>query len=183
MTARRARRIAVWAVTTLALAGGAWLTGGRGGLGYFSPDTLEYRTQSEWTVAFGEVPVYRSRLAVRRNALLEMLQAEGYVVPIATAEPHWLCVMHWNDAWRYVNSSTVHKILMSRQEEMIAWTREYPACARVYWPEAFRLMRSDRVSDHELAGAILFGCCHCRTADEVEQCIAGIKTEAQYVPE
>jgi len=69
-------------------------TGTRGGMGRFSPDTLEFQTRSEFTILNGAIPLYRSNWETSENELLTYIQKEGYVQPIATDNPRWETLFH-----------------------------------------------------------------------------------------
>jgi hypothetical protein len=141
-------------IIVLILAASLWATGTRGGRGYFSARTLEYRTQSEYTVLFGAVPIYRSSLQPSVPKLVSFLTEQDYVRPVETADPRWKLAFHWNEAWKDGYGS-IERILYRDRDEKIAWSKANPACARVFWGEGFRLMRSDKESEREAGDAIL----------------------------
>src|SRR5690242_667998 len=120
------------------------LTGKRGGLGHFSPHTLEYTTQSEFAVL--GLPVYRSDRRPGSNELVDFLVEEGFVLPVQSQKQRWELVFHWNDAWRGGHGYLYH-LLGRDRKELIKWSKADPQRARLYWSELFRLLRSERKAD------------------------------------
>jgi hypothetical protein len=132
----------------------AVLTSHRGWLGYFSPHSLEYRVQTERTLFSTGIPIYRSFSHPVDNPLVDMLVAEKFVTPQAKEDGRWECVYHHNDAWRD-GHGPLYNALHQRREELIEWSLAHRDCAAIYWTEVFRLLRSDKENDHEMAYEIL----------------------------
>ncbi|MEZ6069120.1 MAG: hypothetical protein R3C10_02375 [Pirellulales bacterium] len=125
---------------------------GRGGRGYFSPDTLRMRTQREFLIPLVNVPVWRSRYDVHQQPLVTFLKEEGYWSPTNNEPPRWILAFHWNDHW-WDGDLLWHKELV-RDEFWIQWTIEHPDMARVVWPLVIQTLRTQPDGEH-YAGNIL----------------------------
>ncbi len=151
----RRRRILV-AFALLAVASyvvcGIW---GEGGRGFFSPDTLECRTQSELLFPLTHVPLYRSQFSYHRYALVEYLISEGYWSSVETPSPRWVPTFHWNRQWRD-GTSNFHRAFGWRSHEWIEWTKQNPQIAAKSWPMVIDALRSPIEPDMARAEAVLF---------------------------
>lgn len=119
----------------------ALLTGTRGGISSFSPQTLEFKTQSEYTILGGAIPLWRSRPAKHRNETIDYLIEREFVSPQA-GPARWQSYYHWNEAWRDGYSS-LYYVLREGNDRIIKWSDGHPELARVYWTEGFKLLRSE----------------------------------------
>lgn|GEM_PF-2967604 len=130
-------------------------TGSRGGIAQFNPHTLQRRGQSEITVLFGTIPIYRSgysEYSYRQQPLLQELVTRGLVAPEEKLD-RWDWIFHWNDAWKD-GYGVWYDPLVRNDQELLDWTRANPAMASIFWSEVFRCMRSehevDRLIGHDL---------------------------------
>jgi hypothetical protein len=146
----------------------------RGSMAEFSPYTLKYRVRSERTIFALNLPIYRSPYRSSPNAVLVMLQEEGFVDPVEPETDRWERVFHCNQAWRdgYGKSFDV---LVRHRDAAIAWSREHPAVARFYWQEAFRLLRTDKKCDHWQAYEILSQCRGITDPEEMQRRMEEVK--------
>jgi len=153
----------------------ALFTWQRGGLGHFSPYTLQYTTQSEFTVA--GLPVYRSARQPVRNELVDFLVEEGFVAPVQPQKQRWEKVFHWNEAWRD-GYGPLYPILVRDRDQVIEWTKADPERARLYWSEVFRLLRSEREADL-LAGRDMAGRWrHCQSVADCRKWLRIVKAQS-----
>lgn len=140
------RRLAL--VLSLLLAVGLWLLTSPGGRGFFSPDTLEYRTQSERLILVAEIPVYRSAYRYDSHELIDYLVAKEYWSPQPAPEPRWIFLFHWNRSWKD-GESGFHRRLFWRKDFWIEWTEKHPERAAEVWPRVLELLRTDGESEVE----------------------------------
>ena len=128
------------------------LSSQRGGLGYFSPYTLEYEVQSEYTIGgTGGVPLFRSFRKPIYNEFIEMLKDDGFVAP-QSANHRWETVFHWNDSWRDGYSSLYY---IFHRERAMTWSRNNPECATIFWHRVFQLLRSENEREILIGRALL----------------------------
>jgi len=132
----------------------ALLTSQRGGLGYFSPYTLQYRTQSERTFFATGIPFYRSSYGYEDHPLISTLVREGFLSPQSDSADRWICVSHWNQSWKD-GHGRLYSVLNRDIEEVLGWTRRNPKCAKILWSEGFRYLRSDDATQIRIGDAIL----------------------------
>ena len=142
MYPRMWRRVfAVVAIAIMAaIAVWGWTTVAHGGRTYFSPDTFQVRFQSEVLLPLSYAPAWRSSFTYRHDTypLVEYLVSHGFWAPVATPEPRWILLNHWNVQWRD-GHSTLYKYLKS--QEWIEWTESHPDVAKVLWPNVLSLLR------------------------------------------
>jgi hypothetical protein len=172
------RRLAVTFGLTLLLSLGLLsCTASRGGLARFSPFTLEYQTQAEWTVLWGRVSLYRTGFHASTNELLAFGVAKGYVSPVPEEGQRWEPLFHWNDAWKD-GFGPLYDVLIRDRREIIAWSQANREAATLYWSSGFRYLRGDNPRD-VWAGQTIFSCgWRCRSVDELRERIAAIEKEA-----
>lgn len=138
----------------IAVVGGLLGTATRGGRAYFSPDTLELRTQTEITLLFGKLPIYRSSLDLSDNAVLTYIRDERFVAPKPTAQQRWLLVFHQNGAWKD-GFTYLYLPLYSHRDSILEWCREDRQRAELYWSKGFRYLRSENPNEVALGEQIL----------------------------
>ncbi len=131
----------------------AFLTGGRGGLGLFNPHTLQYRTQREFTIWFGAIPVYRSAFDDHERPLVRELIQREFIAP-TTNRDRWDYVFHWNDAWKD-GYGVWYDTLVRNDDQLLEWTKANPEMAKTFWSEAFDYMRSDSKVDQAIGERVL----------------------------
>jgi hypothetical protein len=119
-----------------------FLLGSSGGRGFFSPDTLEYRSQSEVLLFVTEIPLYRSRYKYDKHELVDFLVCRGYWTAKDTRSPRWLCLYHWNDSWRD-GESGLYRSLFQKRKFWIVWSEKNPQQAAELWPLVLDLLRSN----------------------------------------
>ncbi|MBE7464613.1 MAG: hypothetical protein HS116_14140 [Planctomycetes bacterium] len=125
-----------------------WISSGLGGRGFFSPDTLEYRSQSERTVFATEIPLYRSAFRYDSHELVNYLVEKGYWSPRPASEPRWIFLFHWNRNWKD-GESCFHRSFFWRKDFWMEWTEKHPERAAEVWPQVLELLRAGR--DAEVA--------------------------------
>lgn len=150
--------------------------GTSGGLGHFSPYTLEYKIQSEFTIFGGEIPVYRSSPQNVENELATFIHEDGYVMPMQPEIQRWESIFHWNHAWKD-GHGPLYDVFVRHRREIIAWSRANPERARIYWSEGFRHLRSSRKVDVWTGREILKSCWRSQTIPELRERIADVKKE------
>lgn len=117
-------------------------SGSSGGRGYFSPNTLEYRTQSETLCLGTGIPLYRGPSEYHQHELVTLLVDKGYWRPKPVASPGWIPLFHHNSMWRD-GESRFHRQLFWRKNEWIEWTNKNPEEAARFWPQILELLRND----------------------------------------
>jgi len=104
-----------------------------GGVGYFSPDTLEFKSSShdllDWPTP-------------HRNELTEYLIRKGYWSPKETKSPRWILMFEWWPGQRDGYSHLCRE-LSGRRKEWIAWSETNPEHAAVLWPDILQILRDD----------------------------------------
>jgi len=133
------------AVLCVAAVGAAYVgafTAGRGGRGFFSPDTLQYRTQSEALLPLTEIPLFRSPYGYHQPPLIQYLVAEGLWVPRAAPRPRWFHAFRWNRQWRG-GTNELHKELSWRGQTWVDWSKQHPDVAAEMWPLLLNTLRAD----------------------------------------
>ncbi len=134
------------------LLAGLFYSVNRGGIGEFNPYTLERRALSEYTLFSDAIPLYRSAHMSYGDPLIVYLVGQGYVSPVEPANDRWELIFHWNDSWKD-GYGPLYQLFRER-DELIAWSEADPDRARAFWSEFFRMLRSDRDVDHEMAYAM-----------------------------
>jgi len=158
------------------MVGVALLTSHRGGLAYFSAHTLEYRMQSERTFFATGIPFYRSIHNRVDNPLVAMLIDDGLVSSQPDENDQWELVFHWNHSWRD-GYGPLYGIFHRHRDAIIKWSRDNPECAKIYWSEGFRLLRSNNTIDVSTGHAILNHCWRITDLEEMHTAIRQIKAE------
>ena len=137
---RRARKVIVISVCVILSSYALAAACGRGGRGYFSPDTLDCRGQYEWLLPCTPLPLYRGPSSTWRYPAVEYLIAEGFWSPKPTSNPRWFLTFQWNQQW-IDGHTTFHHELGRNGEAWIEWTRRNPEMARALWPKVLELLR------------------------------------------
>ncbi len=130
------------------------LLGRSGAIGFFSPDSLEYRSQSERLLLGTEIPLYRSPYEYHEHELVKYLTSKGYWTPRETDSPRWFVLFHWNQMWRD-GESTFHRRFFWKTDRWIDWSNKNPDQAAKFWPHILELLRS---GDEDLATEVLTEC-------------------------
>lgn len=125
----------------------------RGGLTYFSPDTLESRYQSERLVPLLQIPIYRSGFGYYRKDIVNYLIEHDYWQPNDVEHPRWIPASHWNDAWRDGYSALGREL--GRSEYWINWSDSHPELASIVWPLVLRALRELPESSQDVVAAVL----------------------------
>lgn len=117
---------------------------GKGGRGFFSPDTFQIKTQSEILLPPTEIPLYRSSFDYHREPfkLVAYLVAEGYWQPVQTDEPRWILMFHWNNQWHDGQTQLYH-YMSKHPNEWIEWTEANRSLAAVLWPMVLSILRRE----------------------------------------
>ena len=170
------RRIVIFVVAALVLWIFLYATANRSGLGYFSPQTLEYCTQTESTIPMLGIPVYRSRCYYHKNEIIEFLIENGYVKPDRESTAHWKTVFHCSDRWKD-GYGPLYYMLFRHREAMIDWTLSHPEPAKVYWHELFWLLRSPDPDVMNGADSLARVWREFDTAEEVRETVFSIENE------
>lgn len=172
------KRQLIIAILIASIAAAAIGTSDRGGLAYFSPDTLEYYTQAERTLFATGIPWYRSKLQQTENPLIIMLVDADYVAPLSNANSRFETIFHWNDCWRDGHGA-LYGVFHRDRDDVMQWTRENPECARLYWTEGFRLLRSDSATEVQAGREVLGTCWRFNNLDAMKEAIHQIYAENQ----
>jgi hypothetical protein len=170
------KRQLAWTAGVLLLIGGVALTGSRGGRAFFFPHSFEYAGQSEYTIFFGTVPIYRSRLRPLENELVARLQEAGYVAPVPSQTSRRELIFHWNDAWRD-GYGPLYEVFVRRRRQILQWSDDHPQLAAIYWKEGLQHLRSETTLDLWIGREILTNCWRCESVVELEEKIAQAKLE------
>jgi hypothetical protein len=135
-----------------------------GGRSYFSPDTLETRTQAESHLLWWGFRYHR-------YALAEYLIGKGHWSPVTAQEPRWIETFHWNDQWRD-GQSVLHKEFAWRAQDWIDWSETNPALAAVLWPRVLAALRSEDPERRHRATDMMFLARGAKDAPEFERTLA-----------
>ena len=130
--------------------------GSSGGRGQFSPDSLEYRSQSEVLLWGTKQSVYQSRWRYHNHTLIQFLVNNGYWHYSDIAENRWIFLFHSNSQWRDGESS-FHRAFFWKDDFWIEWTNKQPEQAAVLWP---RVLESLRLGDEQKAVEMLHEVLH-----------------------
>ena len=117
-----------------------------GGVGYFSPDTLEFKSSSHDLL---------DQPTRRRNELTEYLIRKGYWTPIETNDPRWIKVFEWWPGQRDGYSDLCRE-LSGRRKEWILWSEKNPGRAAALWPQILEMLRADPVRGARQAEDLLY---------------------------
>lgn len=147
----------------------------RGGRGYFAPETLEFEVQSEYTLVYGAISIYRSKRQAVSYPLLDYLRQSGHMQVLPGPPRKWDEEFHWNHAWKD-GYSDFHRALTRRSDELIEWSQADPERARLFWSTFFRWKRSTVERENWAANDLLSALRRCRTVDEVRLNISEIET-------
>lgn len=118
-----------------------FLLGSSGGRGFFSPDTLEYRSQSEVLCLGTEIPLIRGSFEYHEHELVKFLVNKGYWQPKEVDQPRWIALFHWNHMWRDGESS-FHRQFFWKKTQWVDWTNKNPEEAAQFWPRILELLRA-----------------------------------------
>jgi hypothetical protein len=117
-----------------------------GGVGHFSPDTLEFKSRSHRLL---DGPT------LRRNELTEYLIRMGHWKPIETDNPRWIKMFEWWPGQRDGYSHLCRE-LSGRRKEWIAWSETHPERAAVLWPQVLDMLRADPTRGASQAEELLY---------------------------
>ena len=122
-----------------------------GGRGFFSPHTLEFRTQSETLLPGTEIPLYRSQFKCREwdSELVVYLVGRGYWQPIENARPVWLLMFHSNSQWRDGHNHFYREFTRNSQD-WITCSDANPELAATLWPRILNLTRDKKMTGVQL---------------------------------
>ena len=112
---------------------------------YFSPQTLEFRRQSH----FWPFPDSATRPPVS-----EYLLSEGFVT-LQPAETSRWTIAHSHTPGMFSHGTNLYRAFTRYDDLVIEWCRENPECAKIYWAEVFRLLRSGDRVDRRVAEKLL----------------------------
>lgn len=169
------RILACLGLIVLAVAILALLDGTRGGLAYFSPDTLEYRSQREFTILGGSLPLWRSRHRTSHVPIIAAAIVNGWIRP--TNRPQrWDYVFHWNGAWKG-GYSPVYDVFHRGDDHILERSLADPEWAKLYWGEGFGAYQSNVESERSLGRVILSLGWRTNSAEELKRTIRMIKIE------
>ncbi len=118
------------------------LLGSSGRRGFFSPDTLEYRSQSEVLCRGTSVPLFRGPFEYHEHELVKFLVDKGYWQPKKIDSHRWIFLFQWNDMWRDGESS-FHRQFFWKKAHWIEWTNKNPEGAARFWLRILELLRGD----------------------------------------
>jgi hypothetical protein len=146
-------------------------TCGRGGRGFFSPDTLECRTQSEWLIPLTRIPLYRGPGSTHRWPIVDYLVTQGWWAKADTSNPRWLPTFQWNQQWND-GESQFHRELGWRGDAWITWSNENPDMAKALWPKMLTALRQPGAASVSVAADLLFTAQHARSVEEFERLLS-----------
>ncbi|MBM4072802.1 MAG: hypothetical protein FJ271_28325 [Planctomycetes bacterium] len=118
------------------------LLGSSGGRGFFSPDTLEYRSQSEILCRGTELPLFRGPSKYHEHELVKFLVDKGYWQAREVNSAQWIFLFQWNHMWRDGESS-FHRQFFWKKAHWIEWTDKNPEEASRFWPRILEMLRGD----------------------------------------
>lgn len=137
------RKLTRWAIgLVVAVYAISWDTAS-GGRGFFSPDTLEWKTQSEILLPLTAVPIDRSFYRTHRSELVNDLITKGYWSTRSTDKPGWLSMYRWNEQWRDGDSELHRQMTSHRGQRWVEWSDSHPDLAAVLWPRVLSELRGD----------------------------------------
>jgi hypothetical protein len=129
-----------------------------GGLGFFSPDTLDAYVQAEILLPGTRLPIFRSPPKHFRYPVVSYLVDKGYWAPRASGSPSWLSLYHTNAQWSD-GKSDLYRELRWRGDEWIDWSKRYPDLAADLWPRVLSKLRTGNTARAE---KLLFFCGSCQ---------------------
>ena len=168
--------LTICCVVIIAIVGMAMLKSRRGGAGQFSPQTFEYRTQSERTLFGTGMPFYRSNYHLADNPLINMLIEDGLVAPQRSDNPKWEHVFWWTEG-QPSSEGYLYDVLHRNRDRIMDWSRQNPECAKIYWTEGFRLLRSNKRMEVLAGSWFLYHCWRFTEVEELHDAIQQIKAE------
>ena len=139
----------------------------RGGRIFFSPDTLESKSQSEILLYMTEIPIYRSSYHFDCTDLAKHLIEKGYWSPISPSNPRWLLGVHWNNQWHGGNARFYREIA-SYGTEYIEWSNNHPELAKYLWPRILRILRTQPDIANATLADLLYRARHSSSFDELK---------------
>jgi hypothetical protein len=151
---RVAALVLLAAVTAVYWYGGSHSSGG---LGFFSPDTLDAYVQGEILLPGTRLPIFRTPPMYFRYRVVTYLVDKGYWAPRTTGSPSWLRLYHTNAQWSDGKTDLYHE-LRWRGDEWIYWSDRHPNLAADLWP---RVLARIRAGDTDRAQTLLFFCGVC----------------------
>jgi hypothetical protein len=102
---------------------------------YFSPDTLESRSQVEFALVWGRLTISPP------SELVQYLIEKGFWQPRQVAEPRWIEMSHINHRWRG-GINPLHKELTWKRG-WIEWIEANPTLAKALWPRVLTILREN----------------------------------------
>lgn len=140
-----------------------------GGEGFFSPDSLDFRSGSTSTLL--GVPTSWPRHNVYRHEFTQFLIEEGYWSPRTTTNPRWILLFRWSGQQRD-GQTALQSHLFWQSEKWIEWTKQNPDRAFVLWPRVLDLLRTDAERSSLEVVELLYAAKNARTQDEFDAAIA-----------
>jgi hypothetical protein len=140
---------------------------GRGGRLFFSPDTLQSKSQSELLLPPTSIPVYRSGYTYSQYPLVAYLISKGYWKPSESGPARWLPMGQWNDMWRD-GESTLFRALTRRTDLLTQWSEDHPDIAAAMWPYVLEQIRNGGREGERNAEGLMFFASYFKSVDEYQ---------------
>lgn len=152
----------------------------RGGVTSFSPFTLQYQSQTELTILWGEFRIYRSPTVFAAHPFLETLQSEGLVTAVVPERDRQEILSHWSYAWKD-GHGPLYRLIRRHRTDLFDWSRANPELAKLYWTEGFRFLRSHDQKSICVGQEILRLGQSCQSVEELEDRITAIRKEVDQL--
>ena len=122
-----------------ALLAGCYFSISGGGIGHFSPDTLQSSAQRELFFLHCRAMAMPARY--HQMPLVTYLIEKGYWKPQDAGNPHWTLSFEWQ-AGQHDGESRLHRELAWYHEAWIEWSDQHPEIAKELWPLVLHILRS-----------------------------------------
>ncbi len=150
----------------------------RGKISYFSPYTLQFQGQSEYTVLGGSIPIWRTSLEDYDSKILRYLRESEYIMPVNPKHNRW--EIGESNAWTRDGGFDRHYLLGRNNSSVIEWSKADPERARIYWSEGFKCVRSEDRVEVYIGEEILQQGWKAKSIPELLEKIATIRKEIEF---
>lgn len=165
------RRLLEWVVSVaiIAITAAILLPSLKGGRTRFSPDTLRWASQTEYSITRNRRILYRSEWKEFSNPVVDHLISQGYWTPQLVANPRWMTTVHWHAGARDGHTEFHRQI---RRGAWIEWSKAHPEWADTLWRRVLLELRAEDESAQDRAGNLLRLAAHSSSLEDFLQAIA-----------
>lgn len=150
---------------------------GRGGEAQFSPDTMQKRGVTVYSIPYADVELFRIASPPRSPILVDYWIDQGFLIPPSNSDSiRWDVITGWR-AWERLSFGGRAKGFWYRcscrsddaMNEWIDWSKRHPDLANRLWPKVIELIQRGDSRGYALAGDLMYTVDESESAGEFEE--------------